>query len=220
MICRFGACRLDVPARQLLRDGKECPLQPKAFDLLRILIDARPQVLTKAEIMDLVWPDAYVSEANVAILVGDIRVAIGDSSREPRLIKTVFGVGYSFIGDVTESVSLRAVPLPGPAFVLSVGPRRILVTRGVMTIGRDPTNDILLPDASVSRFHAQLHHEGGTAQVEDLASKNGTRVNGLRIEARTQLAHGTEIVFGQVRALIAVDEGDGEGHSTLTIEGA
>lgn len=218
MICRFGACRLDVPARQLLRDGKARPLQPKAFDLLRTLIDARPQVLTKADIMDLVWPDSYVSEANVAILIGDIRAAIGDSSREPHLIKTVFGVGYSFIGNVTESVSHRAVPLPGPAFILSVGPRRILVLQGVMTIGRDPSNDILLPDASVSRFHGQLHCEHGTAEVEDLASKNGIRVDGRRIEGRTRLQHGSEIVFGQVRAIVVVESGDGDSPSTLTVE--
>ena len=87
-----------------------------------------------------------------------------------------------------------------------------------MTIGRDPTNDILLPDASVSRFHGQLHCEQGTAEVEDLASKNGTRVDGRRIEGRTQLRHGTEVVFGQVRAMLAVESGDGEGHSTLTVE--
>jgi DNA-binding winged helix-turn-helix (wHTH) protein len=218
MICRFGTCRLDVPARQLLRDGQERPLQPKAFDLLRILIDARPQVLTKAEIMDLVWPDSYVAESNIAILIGDIRVAIGDSSREPRLIKTVFGIGYSFIGEVTESVSHRAVPLHGPAFILSIGPRRILVLQGVMTVGRDPTNDILLPDASVSRFHAQLHCGHGAVEVEDLASKNGTRVNGLRVEGRTLLAHGTEVVFGQVRAMIVAVENNDD-PSTLTIEG-
>ena len=219
MICRFGTCRLDVPARQLLRDGQERSLQPKAFDLLRILIDARPQVLTKAEIMDLVWPDSYVAEANIAILIGDIRVAIGDSSREPRLIKTVFGVGYSFIGEVTESVSHRAVPLPGPAFILSIGPRRIQVLQGVMTIGRDAANDILLPDASVSRFHGQLHCAHGAVEVEDLASKNGTRVDGLRIEGRARLSHGTEIVFGQVRAMMIALE-DGDDRSTLTIEGA
>ena len=215
MLYRFGSCRLDVERRQLLRDGVDRPLPPKAFSLLRVLIDARPRVLTKAEVMDLVWPDTYVAEANVAILIGDIRTAIGDSAREPQFIKTHFGVGYSFCGEVTELARRPTVPLAGPVYVLTIGERRILLVPGAMTVGRDPTCDIVLPDPSVSRSHAKFHLDGGVVELEDLESKNGTRVGRQRIHERVRLTEPVELIFGSVQTQLLVERsGDG---STVTL---
>ena len=213
---RFGRARLDLQSRQLLCDGAERSLAPKAFDLLRILIEFRPRVLTKAEIMDLIWPDAFVAEANVAILIGDIRAAIGDTAADARLIKTHHGVGYSFCGDVVEQQREAGVPMGGSRFLLAIGSRRVLLVRGQLTAGRDAHCDVIIPDISVSRRHATFHVTASTVEIEDLESKNGTRVNDQAITGRCRLADGANVMLGNVLASFHVLSE--EGKSTLTVE--
>ena len=69
---------------------------------------------------------------------------------------------------------------------------------GTYIIGRDPGCDIVLPDPFVSRKHAKIFYseEQGTWFIEDLGSKNGTYVNGEKIEKPTQIQEQTEIVVG------------------------
>ena len=78
MIYRFGECRVDAEARQLVVRGRVAALPPKAFALLCVLIEERPRVVPKPELLELVWPDSFVSESNLAVLIKDIRIAIGD----------------------------------------------------------------------------------------------------------------------------------------------
>lgn len=215
MIYRFGAARLDLESRQLLCGGRERPLTPKAFNLLRLLLEVRPRVLTKAEIMDLIWPDTFVAEANVGILIGDIRTAIGDTRHEHALIKTHHGVGYSFCGEVTEQSRAAAVPLGGLRFVLALADRRILLAVGESTLGRDMQCDVIVTDPSVSRRHARFIVTPTSAAVEDLGSKNGTTVNGKRVTSRVPLDDSTGVAFGSVPATLhALTTGD---QSTLTV---
>src|SRR6476620_10896252 len=103
MAYRFGTVRLDPERRQLTRDGREQHLSPKAFDLLLALIAARPAVLAKQAIMERVWPDTFVTDASLAVLVREVRAAVGDSARDPQWVRTHHAVGYSFIGEVTEA---------------------------------------------------------------------------------------------------------------------
>ena len=215
MLLRIGSCRIDTDRRQILRDGAEHHLPRKRFELLVALIEARPKVVTKDDLMARVWPDAFVSDSNLAVLVGDIRVAIGDSARKPRFIKTHHGVGYSFIGDVLEiSPSPRAKP-DGPIAVLTVGKRRIELPDGTVTVGRDDSSDIALPHRSVSRLHARLTVSGVTLVVDDADSKNGTRVDGARIKAPTPVGEGQELRFGSVIASVTFERGSTS--STLTV---
>jgi DNA-binding winged helix-turn-helix (wHTH) protein len=215
MLYVFGSCRLDMDRRQLLRDGVDRPLPPKALALLRVLIDARPRVVTKEELMDLVWQDTFVAEANVAILIGDIRAAIGDSAREPRFIKTHFRVGYSFCGEVTELTRREAVPMRGPLYILHSGERRIVLAGEQLTVGRDPDCDVVLPDPSVSRTHARIFISDGRIELEDLDSKNGTRVSGRRVRTRVSLGDGSEVLFGSVFTRISAEHSPDL--STLTV---
>src|SRR5215211_5027089 len=126
MLLRVGPCQIDSERRRIVRDGREYHLPPKPFELLLALIEARPKVVRKQELLDRVWPDAFVSEANLAVLIGEVRSAIGDGARRPRLIKTHHGVGYSFIGAAEEIPRLPAAPLDGAVFVFHAGERRIL----------------------------------------------------------------------------------------------
>ncbi len=69
---------------------------------------------------------------------------------------------------------------------------------GAMSVGRVAGNDIILPHATVSGKHAQIITEGEEHFVEDVGSRNGTFVNGQRISARTRLAAGVQLSFGQL----------------------
>src|SRR5262249_5266873 len=70
---QFGEHTFDGVGRQVRRGAEETPLRPKGFELLRLLIDARPRALSKDELIDRLWPDAFVSEASLAGLVTEIR---------------------------------------------------------------------------------------------------------------------------------------------------
>ena len=197
----FGRCRLDTASRELMRDGEAVHLSPKAFELLRLLIEARPSVLTKTQLMTNLWPDAFVVEANLPVLVGEVRSALGDVAAAASSIRTHHGVGYSFVSDVRETRSSGGlVPADGPLALLRVGNRTIVLGTGVNSVGRDPECDVYLNDASVSRHHARIAVEGSAATVEDLGSKNGTMLRGDRVSTRTVLRDGDEMVFGSVRA--------------------
>jgi DNA-binding winged helix-turn-helix (wHTH) protein len=218
MPLRFGTARLDPERRQLVRDGREQHLSPKAFDLLLALVNARPAVLTKDELMARVWPDTFVSDANLAVLIGEVRAAIGDTAREPRFIRTHHAVGYSFVGEVTEVPAPAGVPWSGPRAWLVIGERSVALPQGETVIGRDPTADLAVPDASISRRHARITLTGRDATLEDLDSKNGTRVDGRRIDAPTPLGRRATLSFGTVAAAFFLEERPDSSTMTVRID--
>ena len=204
MVFRLGPCRIDSERRQLVRDGKEQHLSPKAFDLLVALLSARPAVMTKEQLMGQVWPGVFVAECNLPTLIAEIRTAIGDSARAPRFIKTHFSIGYSFIGDVTEMARTASAPL-GPTALIRIGQRRVILGQGESIVGRDADCDVVINDASVSRRHAKIVVAGRKAVVRDLESKNGTRVGGNRIDRETMLESGEVVTFGSIEAEFVVE---------------
>lgn len=99
----FGDCTFDSGARTLECSGESVRLSGKAFQLLEMLLAARPNPIEKTELFARLWPDTFVSEANLASLVKEIRAAIGDDARAPRWVRTVHRFGYAFSGPVTET---------------------------------------------------------------------------------------------------------------------
>jgi len=75
---RLGDLTFDGESRQLLRGVEEVHLSPKAFELLKILIDERPRAMSKQELHERLWPDTFVSEVNLASLIAEIRAALGE----------------------------------------------------------------------------------------------------------------------------------------------
>lgn len=114
MRIQFSDCTLDTEARSLRRGGQTVHLTPKALQLLELLLEARPRPLSKETLLEKLWPDTFVSEANLPSLIKEIRDAIGDDARAPRFIKTAHRHGYSFSGaatalDVDETIDSIAV---------------------------------------------------------------------------------------------------------------
>jgi DNA-binding winged helix-turn-helix (wHTH) protein len=196
----FGRCHLDTVTREVALDGVSGRLSPKAFELLRLLIAERPRVLTKAELMQRLWPDSFVEEANLPVLIGEARAAIGDTG-QAQIIRTHHRVGYAFAADVREVPSAggrRQADAPTPALWL-LG-RRIALATGTYVVGRDRHADVCIDDPSVSRRHARLVVEGDSVAVEDLESRNGTRVRGALVSQPVRLAEGDVVTFGAIES--------------------
>ena len=108
----FGDFEFDQERRQLLRSGEPVPLEPKAYELLSLLLERRPRALSRAQIRDVVWPRTFVSESTLAVVVNGIRHALGDDARQPRFIRTVHGFGYAFCGEAREGGEGRSGAVP------------------------------------------------------------------------------------------------------------
>lgn len=192
----FGEFVLDAEARELLRSGVRIPLSPKAYELLAILVENRPKALAKTALRDRLWPKTFVVEANLSNLVGEIRTALGEDGRRPRFVRTVQGFGYAFQRTDEDA------PEPRPrtaSYRLTWSGGKATLLEGDHVLGRDPELSICLDSTTVSRRHARIRVEGGEATLEDLNSKNGTFLNGRRIESPALLSHGDEIRLGSLR---------------------
>ena len=93
----FGRFRLDRQRHRLLDGETSIHLKPKEWDLLCCLVEHRDRVLTKQELLDLIWPRQMVTEANLSQAVYAVRKALGESARQPRWIETVPRKGYRFV---------------------------------------------------------------------------------------------------------------------------
>ena len=98
----FGPFRVDARERRLLRNGEVVPLTPKVFDVLLVLVQNSGRLLSKDEVMKLVWPDAAVEEGNIARNISTLRNALGERPREPQYIETIPWRGYRFVANVKE----------------------------------------------------------------------------------------------------------------------
>jgi DNA-binding winged helix-turn-helix (wHTH) protein len=204
----FERSCLDTSSREVTLDGAARHLSPKAFELLRLLIEVRPRVVPKAELMQRLWPDTFVEEANLPVLIGEARAAIGDSGLA-QTIRTHHRVGYAFAAEVRVTSSAGdSAQADSRARVLLLQGRRIVLSPGINVVGRDRDADVHIDDASVSRRHAQIVVDGDTVRVEDLESKNGTRVGGVPVSGPTILAVGVVVTFGGIDARFQVQPFD------------
>jgi DNA-binding winged helix-turn-helix (wHTH) protein len=195
---RFDGFTLDHDTRQLLSKGDEIHLSPKAFDLLSLLVANRARAVSKAELQQRLWPTTFVQETNLATLAAEIRRALRDSAASPRFVRTVYGFGYRFVGDVTGEEGSAGPEAALARLWLVFERRHIPLVEGVNVIGRAPDAAIPIDSPGMSRYHARIVVTPGAALLEDLGSKNGTHLNGSRIATPCRLADGDEIRLGAV----------------------
>ncbi|WP_084104730.1 alpha/beta fold hydrolase [Demequina sp. NBRC 110056] len=121
-VYRFGEFELDPARFQLTRAGEPVRVEPRAFDLLRLLVTHHDRVVTKQEILQAVWQTEYVSDAALTTALRTVRRAVGDTGADQRVIRTVHGRGYQVIAPV--EVVGPPVPETPPAddAVTPVGP--------------------------------------------------------------------------------------------------
>jgi DNA-binding winged helix-turn-helix (wHTH) protein len=194
----FDRFTLDTGTRELMADGAIVHLSPKAFDLLEILVQKRPEAVPRAELEKRIWRATHVSDTSLAGLVGELRKALGDQERPARFVRTVHSFGYAFCGTASPvRTAARAVESPS-AHLLILGRREIALVPGENVLGREAGAVVWLESASVSRRHARIVIQGETATLEDLGSRNGTRVGDREVKGAVPLADGDVIHLGSV----------------------
>lgn len=198
MQVRFGEFSLDTESRQLLKDGAERHLSPKAFDLLLLLLESRPRALSKGELHERLWPDTFVSDATVTSLVAELRAALGEKAQSGRFVRTVHRFGYAFKGTVSELTPHGRLPDGRDRCWIIWEWGQVALTDGDHLLGRDADVAVWLESPTVSRHHARIRISGGDATIEDLESKNGTYLGGERLVTPATLTDGDEVRIGSV----------------------
>jgi DNA-binding winged helix-turn-helix (wHTH) protein len=195
---RFGEFVLESESRRLLRDGQAVRLGPKAFELLEFLVARRPRALSKAQLHDQLWPRTAPSESSLATLVSELRDALGDDARRPSYLRTVYGFGYAFCGEVSGP----RVPRSRPEGTLVIWEKRGFPLRqGENLLGRSEDAAARIDAATVSRHHARILVSEAGATLEDLGSKNGTFLRGERLTGPRVLRDGDELCLGRIRLI-------------------
>jgi len=183
----FGDCVFDSDTREVVRGDRAAPLSPKAFALLELLIERRPNAVSKGDIRARLWPDVHVSDANLGNLVVELRAALGDDARKPRVIRTLARFGYAFSAHAVADSGAKASADARRVYRLIWGRREITLEPGENLIGRDREAVVWIDDDSVSRRHARIAIDAAGASIEDLGSRNGTSVGDERIRELTPL---------------------------------
>src|SRR5215471_8603580 len=115
---------LDRHRRELRRGGSLQHVQAQVFDLLLFLIDNRERVVSRGDLLASVWRGRNVSESTLGSRINAARRAVGDTGEQQRLIRTIHGRGFRFVGTIREmeepAASVDCVAVPAAQAKLSV----------------------------------------------------------------------------------------------------
>lgn len=114
MLYHFGPFDLDTTRREFRRDGSLVALEPQVFDVLVVLIEARNRVVSRDELLDVVWRGRIVSEATLGSRINAARTAVGDTGAEQRMIRTLPRRGVRFVGEVRAMADAPPESVPSP----------------------------------------------------------------------------------------------------------
>jgi len=98
----FGPFQIDSQNRLLFRDGQPVPLKPKVIETLLLLVENSGRVLEKDELIEKLWPDTFVDEANLTQNIYVLRKALTTAADSTSYIETIPRRGYRFTGDVRK----------------------------------------------------------------------------------------------------------------------
>ncbi len=115
-IYHFDGFLVEVDSFRVSKSGQVVALEPKAFEVLRLLLERPGHLITKEEILDSVWKDSFVTPNAMTRAIAQIRKALGDARKSPKYIETIQTHGYRFIAKV-EFSSPPAVRSVLPAII-------------------------------------------------------------------------------------------------------
>lgn len=129
----FDDVVIDFAGRRLSRAGSERTLEPKAFAVLALLAGAPGRVFTRDQILDSVWGHRHVTQSVLNRIMSLLRQALGEDAQHPRLLHTVYGVGYRFDLPAPASAA-QAAARPDP--IIAAGDALPAPPAGASTSGR------------------------------------------------------------------------------------
>jgi TolB-like protein len=162
---RFGEFELDLDRYELRRGRATVKAEPRVLEVLNYLIERRDRVVPKEELLDTLWADVHVSDSALTTAIRDARRALSDSPTDPRWIRTIYGRGFRFVGQVDSNDK------PAPAV-----PHEALVA-----MPADDKSLAVLPFTDLSAAHDQRHFCEGIA--EELINTL-TRLREVRVVSR------------------------------------
>ncbi len=154
MIYQFGEYELDLELYQLRCAGVSRRLEPKAFNVLRYLIESRDRIVPKEELLAELWDSPFISDAALNSCIMAARRAVGDNGSTQQVIQTQRGRGYRFIAAVTERHT------EGGGHRAAAGD-----TGRAADSMACPTCDLLVPLPAAFCLHCGVAHDRGRAIV-------------------------------------------------------
>jgi DNA-binding winged helix-turn-helix (wHTH) protein/tetratricopeptide (TPR) repeat protein len=146
----FAEFLVDATERRLSKRGRPIALEPKTHDVLVALVRHAGRLVTKQELLDLVWPDAFVGDGILTVHIAHLRRALGDGARESEYIETVPRSGYRFVGSVRKEGDETGES--SRRWSLAVLPARPLTTE--ILSGRDQNLGLAISDTLIDRLGA------------------------------------------------------------------
>src|SRR5262245_33788772 len=100
---KFGDFRLDPTNECLWQGSRAIMLRPKAYAVLKHLIDRHGQLVTKQQLLEAAWPGTFVADAVLKTCIKQLREALSDDAESPRYIETSHRRGYRFIAEISDA---------------------------------------------------------------------------------------------------------------------
>lgn len=191
MIFQFEGFELDTHERELRKSGISLEIEPQVFDILLLLITHQGKLVTKDAIFETIWKGRIVSEAALSSRMSSARTAIGDNGKDQRLIKTIHGHGFRFIGEIKTSGETIA-PAPPPTNISSLkktSARPSLAVLPLNNMSSDPeleyvtdglTEDIItalskLSGIKVIARNSTFVYKGRAVDIRQVGQEQGVR---------------------------------------------
>jgi len=188
---RFESYTLDVERRELRCGGELRHVEPQVFDLLHFLIVNRERVVSRDEIFQAVWHGRIVSDAVLSSRLNAVRAAIGDDGTQQRLIRTVYGKGFRFVGALfgaTNSPPAASIVVPAYRFAEALKDAPVIAISPFATIGDDDSHGRAVAAALTETTAVSLHE---IDWLRVAASYSGTTPTGSPSNSKA--------VFGKLR---------------------
>ena len=214
----FGPFRLDLSEVRLTRQGKPVPLTPKAFELLRVLVEHHGHLVDKETLVAAVWPDNFVEEGALNRNISVVRKALGETL-EQRYIETVPKRGYRFVAPVVER-------LEGPSRAAAVATRTSRIARvaisltGLFLIAVFARVVLRQSETSETGFHLNTEHKQVTFTGKEgtpTVSPDGRRIAYVSHESPLKKVMVQELSGGSPVEILSAPEA---GHLRWSPDGA
>jgi TolB-like protein/Tfp pilus assembly protein PilF len=186
VVYQFGDCSLDTEGLELTRRGDLVALEPQVFRLIVCLIENRGRVVSKDELIDMVWDGRIVSDGALTTRINSARNAVGDDGKIQGVIKTFPRRGFRFVADVVEAGPVASAPAAEP---LPLPDKPSIAVLAFENLSGDPEQeyfaDGLAEDiiTGLSKFHwffviarnSSFTYKGSAVDVKQVAEELGVQ---------------------------------------------